>query len=325
MILTPLTRALSILGIAGISLSGAATDGVRITDLDDRVQIEIQGEHFADYHYRDVSRPFLHPVLGPGQVYMTRHWPMRETDDEDRDHPHQRSLYYAHGDVNGHDFWSEGSRAGRTVHVEFTGLESGPGHGTIRSRNQLVTRDGQILCTDDRILRFYAEREVRLFDFEVTIHASHGELTLGDTKEGTMAIRIAESMRLKPNKHYAGRPTGRIVNSEGLRDGETWGKRARWVDYHGPVGDRLVGVAIFDHPQNPRHPTWWHVRDYGLFAANPFGIHDFERKPPGTGDMIIPAGDSVTFRYRFYMHPGDEIEGRVAERYQEYMNSSTSP
>jgi hypothetical protein len=140
-----------------------------------------------------------------------------------------------------------------------------------------------------------------------------------------MAIRVAESMRLRPNEHYAGKPTGHIVNSEGIRDGATWGKRARWVDYHGPVGDRIVGVAIFDHPQNPRHPTWWHVRDYGLFAANPFGIHDFERKPPGTGDMLIPAGQSVTFRYRFYLHPGNEIQGRVAERYQEYVDATGNP
>jgi hypothetical protein len=322
MILLPLARALGLLGIAAVGLSAAATDGVRITDLGDRLRIEIQGELFTEYHYRDVSRPFLHPVHGPGQVYMTRHWPMRETADEARDHVHQRSLYYAHGDVNGHDFWSESNRAGKTVHLEFTALESGPRQGLIRSRNQLVTRDGEILCTDERTLRIYPYRDVRLFDFEITIHASHGELKLGDTKEGTMAIRVAESMRLKPNQHYADQPAGRIVNSEGLRDGATWGKRARWVDYHGRVGDRIVGVAIFDHPENPRHPTWWHVRDYGLFAANPFGIHDFERKPPGTGDMIIPAGESVTFRYRFYMHPGDEIEGRVAERYQEYVKAT---
>ena len=77
-------------------------------------------------------------------------------------------------------------------------------------------------------------------------------------------------------------------------------------------------MAIFDHPENPRHPTWWHVRDYGLFAANPFGIHDFEKKPAGTGDFKIPAGQSATFKYRFYLHEGDEQQGQVAARYREY-------
>jgi hypothetical protein len=157
-----------------------------------------------------------------------------------------------------------------------------------------------------------------LFDYDVTYLASEGDVTLGDTKEGTMAIRLAESMRLKPNEHYVGQPAGTIVTSTGLRDGETWGKRAAWVDYHGLVKGQRMGVAILDHPLNPRHPTWWHVRDYGLFAANPFGIHDFERKPAGTGNLRIPAGEKLTFRYRFVLHRGDEQQARIAELFQDY-------
>jgi len=133
-----------------------------------------------------------------------------------------------------------------------------------------------------------------------------------------MAIRLNESMRLAPNKFNQGKPTGHIVNSEGVRDGATWGKRAAWCDYYGPVNGRIVGVAIFDHPRNPRHPTWWHVRDYGLFAANPFGLHEFEKKPAHSGDLKVFAGQSVTFRYRFYIHRGDDKEAKVAEHYQEY-------
>ncbi len=108
------------------------------------------------------------------------------------------------------------------------------------------------------------------------------------------------------------------MNSEGVRDGATWGKRAAWCDYYGPVNGKIVGVAIFDHPQNPRHPTWWHVRDYGLFAANPFGLHDFENKPAGAGKFTVAAGTSVIFRYRLYIHQGEEKEAKVAEHYREY-------
>ena len=134
-----------------------------------------------------------------------------------------------------------------------------------------------------------------------------------------MALRLAETMRLKPNKSNVGNPTGHIVNSEGVRDGATWSKRAAWCDYYGPVDGHLVGVAIFDHPANPRHPTWWHVRDYGLFTANPFGRHDFEKLPDKTaGNLVVPAGQSVTFRYRFYFHEGDEQQAQVAARYAEY-------
>ena len=62
---------------------------------------------------------------------------------------------------------------------------------------------------------------------------------------------------------------------------------------------------MLDHPTNPRYPTWWHVRDYGLFAANPFGVHDFEKKAKGTGDLRIKAGESITFRYRLLLHKGE--------------------
>ena len=125
-------------------------------------------------------------------------------------------------------------------------------------------------------------------------------------------------MRLKPNKSNAGKPT--VTSSTArVRDGATWSKRAAWCDYYGPVDGHLVGVAIFDHPANPRHPTWWHVRDYGLFTANPFGRHDFEKLPDKTaGNLVVPAGQSVTFRYRFYFHEGDEQQAQVAARYAEY-------
>jgi hypothetical protein len=80
---------------------------------------------------------------------------------------------------------------------------------------------------------------------------------------------------------------------------------------------------MFDNPNNPRHPTTWHVRDYGLFAANPFGLHDFEKKPAGAGDFKIAAGQGATFRYRFYMHRGNEIEAQVGKEFEVYARETT--
>jgi hypothetical protein len=201
------------------------------------------------------------------------------------------------------------------VHEKFLEVKSGD-VGVIKSANKLVAKDGTVIATDERTIRIYNVQDAVLFDFEVTVKASNGDLVFGDTKEGTMALRLNERMRLTQPKKQKGE--GRIVNSEGVRDAETWGKRAKWVDYYGPVEGKTVGVAIFDHPSNPRHPTWWHVRDYGLFAANPFGIHDFEKKEKGAGDMKVKAGDSVTFKYRFYIHSGDEKQAKVSEVFEEY-------
>jgi hypothetical protein len=302
---------------ADMSPAAVAKQGVQITRLADRLRVEINGQLFTEYLYKDVPRPYCYPLIGPGGVAMTRDWPMKNTPGEEHDHPHHRSLWFAHGAINGYDFWSEEKAFGKTVHDDFLEVKSGAEVGVIRERNKWVAADGTVVCTDERTLRFYnpARASERLMDFDITLFASNGELTFGDTKEGTMAVRLAETMRLKGKVGQ-----GHIVNSAGVRDGQTWGKRADWCDYYGPVGGKTVGLAIFDHPQNPRHPTWWHVRDYGLFAANPFGQHDFESLPDKTaGNLIMLAGKSVTFRYRFYLHEGDDQQAKVAEKYKQYV------
>jgi sugar phosphate isomerase/epimerase len=290
---------------------GTQSSGVEITRAQDKVRIEVNGELFADYNFKGGPFPYFYPVMAPTGANITRHWPMKDGENEAHDHRHHRALWYTHGEVNGHDFWQ--GRDEKIVHDKFLQISSGSQAGVIRTQNKWVTRKGETVCTDTRTYKIHSLPGCRMMDFEVTIHASHGDVTFGDTKEGSMAIRLAPTLRVEGEVG-----NGHIVNSEGHRDGQAWGKRAAWCDYYGPLNGQTVGVAIFDHPQNPRHPTWWHVRTYGLFAANPFGVHNFEGKPKGTGDLHIKSGESLTFRYRFYFHTGDTKQANVAEHYREY-------
>ncbi len=290
-----------------------SNSGVKITEFGEKLRVEINGKLFTEYHFKNVPHPYFYPVIGPTGEPITRHWPMKEGENEEHDNPHHRSLWFTHGDVDGHDFWRESKGHGKIVHDKFLKVTSGPVVGVIKSQNKWVANSGEVICTDTRTHKFYNRSEGQMMDFEVTIHASHGEVTMGDTKEGTMAIRVAPSLRLKGKVAQ-----GHIVNSEGVRDGDAWGKRAAWCDYYGPLKDKVVGIAIFNHPQNPKHPTWWMARDYGLFTANPFGVHYFEGKPKGTGEVTVPSGASLTFRYRLYFHKGDEKQAKVAEHYREY-------
>ena len=329
--MSPLRKARLALGLilAGMSIAGCATGGsgpasanrgVTLVQTNDVVQVSFDGKLFTEYHFRDVSRPFLYPILGANGEHFSRRWPQETVPDEEHDHPHHHALWWAHGDANGVDFWSEEKNAGRTVHQSFAELSSGQQTGVLTTRNRWIAKDGKVIASDERTLRFYRPHgPERILDFEVTVFASEGDLTLGDTKEGSMALRLAESLRLTKADKQPG--AGHIVNSAGDRDGATWGKRAEWCDYYGPVAGHTVGVAIFDHPANPRHPTWWHVRDYGLFAANPFGLHDFEKQEKGAGNLKIISGQSVTFRYRFVFHEGDAISARVADQYSDYVKA----
>jgi hypothetical protein len=109
---------------------------------------------------------------------------------------------------------------------------------------------------------------------------------------------------------------GKIVNSEGINDTKAWGKAASWVDYTGPVDGKTVGISILNHPSSFRYPTTWHVRDYGLFAANPFGYHDFGQKT--SGEYVLPKGDSIQFRYRVILHDGDTASADLPTAFRAY-------
>jgi hypothetical protein len=317
----------ALLGWAASASGAGNSNGVQVSQTNGTLRVEINGRLFTIYHFQDVPRPYFYPLLGPDQSPMTRQWPMDSPPGEEHDHPHHRGLWYAHGDVNGLDFWSEEKNYCKIVHEQFLEIFSGLDLGLIKSKDSWLARDGSVVCTDVRTLRVFNRPDSeRLFDFDITLQAPPDKpVVFGDTKEGTLAVRVAETMRLKRKN---GPAQGHIVLSTGARDEETWGKRADWCDYYGPVqsgsaAPETLGIAIFDHPGNPRHPTTWHVRDYGLFAANPFGLHDFEKKPLGAGNLTIAAGQSVTFRYRFYIHRGDEKQARVAEHYQQYVAEKT--
>ncbi|HWE40770.1 MAG TPA: PmoA family protein [Isosphaeraceae bacterium] len=268
---------------------------------------------FATYHSKTGPKPFLFPLNGPGPepVGVTRAYPMEKVEGEDHDHPHQRSLWFTHGNVNGIDFWSEQGRHG-TIRETSRNVVSGPLIGVLRTTDDWLGPDGKKVLEDERTLRIFLTHKARVLDFDVTLRATVGPVTFGDTKEGTFGLRVVSSMDVDKKKG------GKITNAEGLTDAAAWGKASPWVDYSGPVGDKTVGVAIFNHPSSFRAPTTWHVRTYGLFAANPFGWHDFGRKESGA--YTLPRGESITLRYRILIHDGDAAAANLPAAFRAYAN-----
>jgi methane monooxygenase PmoA-like len=312
----------------GILHAGEPPGAVKLVPLADRVRVEIGGQLFTEYVFKGAKRPYCYPVLATDGTSLVRDFPMKETAGEDVDHPHHRSLWFAHSNVNGIDFWNEGTAGtrfpkGSIEHDALMETKSGE-VGVLRTRNRWVAPDGKLICTDERTLRFHGNADVRMIDYEVTLQAlPETAVVMGDNKDGTMAIRLAQWLTMPHKIQQKDIPgVGHIVTAKGERDAAAWGTRADWCDYFAERNGRTYGVAIFDHPQNLRHPTWWMARDYGLFGANPFGQHDFEPKanhPAGKGDYTIPAAGSLTLRYRFCFHTGDEKAARIAERYADYI------
>ncbi|MGD0654747.1 MAG: PmoA family protein [Thermoguttaceae bacterium] len=274
--------------------------------------VKIDGQLFTEYIVESGGKPILWPIIGPTGKPMTRAYPMKKDDPTEKtDHPHHRSLWFTHGKVNGIDFWTEKNGNGTVKHREFVKLQSG-NTGLIVTNNDWLSSDGQRQCQDKRTLRFGAETDCRWIDFNITIQALDKPVTFGDTKEGSFGLRLAETLSVDAKRG------GQIVNSIGQLNNDTWGKTADWVDCHGPLDGQTVGIAIFNHPASFRYPTCWHVRGYGLFAANPFGLRDFSGDKKKDGSYTIQPEESITLRYRVLLHRGNEKVGKVAEAFSSY-------
>lgn len=276
------------------------------------VDVKLDGKLLTRYIVKSGHKPILWPLIGPNGQPITRQYPMKPAlPTEKEDHIHHRSFWFTHGDVNGVDFWAESDKSGNEVHREFVEVKGGD-TAVIVTRNDWVGRDGKKQCEDIRRLTFGVESGSVYIDFDTTVTASEGPTVFGETKEGCFGVRVAGTMDVDAKKG------GRIVTSEGLTDKDAWGKQAAWCDYHGPVEGDTVGIAILNHPKSFRYPTYWHVRTYGLFTANPFGIGDFGGGPKGSGKHEMAKGDSFSLYYRVLLHKGDEKQGGVAEAFEKY-------
>lgn len=277
------------------------------------VTVNYKGKLLTRYVTDQSNKPYMWPVIGPNGNEVTRAFPMEKREGERHDHPHHRSLWFGHQGIGGFDTWHEPASGrktslGSTVHREFVKVQGGE-TATIVTRNDYVG-GGKKLLADERTHVFRVENGQRILDVNITFTAEHGDCVLGDKKDAGFSIRVATSMDVDSKKG------GRLINSHGVTDRDAWGKRAEWVDYHGPVNGKTVGVAILNHPSSFRHPTPWHVRTYGLFTANPFGLKSLRQGKDG--GFTLKKGDSITLRHRVIFHLGDEKDARIAEAYKAY-------
>lgn len=289
---------------------------VKFTQKSDRITVDIDGKPFTDYFLAPGgNKPYLYPLRTASGVVVTRHFPMEQYAGETNDHPHHRGMFFAHGDINGVNFWAtepatKTPHDGSMVLRKVLEAKGGPKSGTVKAVFDGLDPQGKPMMTETRTITFHSGPQLRIIDFEVQVKALR-TLKFGDTKEGTFGIRLATA--LSEDR------TGKMTNAEGAQtEKNVWGKRSPWVDYSGTVDGQTVGVAILENPANPRHPTYWHSRAYGLFAANPFGVHDFTGDKNQDGSMTVEAGKTVTFRYRVVIHPGDFKAANIASLYEKY-------
>ena len=289
----------------------AADAAAKLMQEDGRVVVTLGDKPFTVYHFGDAEgrphvRPYFYPVRAGDGVEVTSDQVV-----SGGDHPHHRSLWVSHGDVNGADHWSFAQKPEpKQRHVKFVKLDG----DTLVQELEWEAKGGDgVLLRETRTVRFFAfEDGQRGMDFTLAFTpAGQQRVTFGDTKEaGLCAVRVKKSISDKPT----------LTNARGQSgEKQVWGKPAEWCDLSGQIEGKPYGVAVLDHPKNPRHPSTWHAREYGLLAANIFGLHDFDKNvKKGTGDFTIEPGKTATFRYRVVIHTGDAKAARLDEKFRDF-------
>ncbi|MBI3409165.1 MAG: PmoA family protein [Planctomycetes bacterium] len=322
-----LTPAIS---IAALLLAGScvcAQDKKPVLQVKEKqIDFRLGDELVTSYHTSGFSKPIFWPVNAPGGVPLTRAWPMEKGKaGESTDHVHQKSAWFVHGDVipegmelsdkirgvEGVDFWSETKGHGQIVCVKVEEPIQKDSQAKVVTHNEWRLASGTKIMDEKRALTFHDFGKARLIVLDIDLHASVAPILFGDTKEGAMGIRINDEIIAQENGK------GTIQNAGGkVGERECWGRAAAWCDYSGPINGKTVGLTILADPKNP-HPTCWHVRGYGLMAANPFGrikslFPDAQRRD----DLVrLAKGEHLQLRYGLLLHEGDATTGQVAEHF----------
>lgn len=262
-----------------------------------QVSFEIDGLEVARFHYGpSAPKPYVFPLIGPAGRRLTR---LTHPHDPEG-HRHHRSIWIAHQDVNGVNFWEESGA--RIVHQRIERYADGKDTASVITRNVWQDRDGTALLVERRRIALHAlPRNERYLDIELEFTPAGDPVTLGKTPFGLLGVRVAKTMGVKDGG-------GTIRNSEGgVNESGVFRKRARWVDYSGPVSATARnGITIFDHPSNPRFPSYFHVRDDGWMGTS------FCLEAP----YEIVKGKTLALRYRLYAH----ADGATPKLIEEHWN-----
>ena len=302
-----LQHVLATLVLSGLAVGTASAD-VALKRGKDVVHVLIDGKPFTDYvTSKELPKPFFADVTAPDGTVISRPVPPPKGED----HPWHKGLFVAVDQINKERHWAELSKI-ENESVELVKSEGNP--AVLKVTNKWTAmkegqfEPGSLIVTEVTTISIY---ENRLLVYEIEFKAGDTPLEFGDTKEGLFGFRMMHTMREKEG--------GTVINSEGVKTAKAcWGKPAAWVDYFGPVDGKVHGITLMDSPKNFR-PSRYHVRDYGLFSINPFGVHSYTGGELPPDHAHVKPHESLKLTYGCYIHQGDTEEGDVPAAYQQFL------
>ena len=302
-----------------------------------KVDVLIDGKPFTSFIYPDdLEKPVLYPLKTASGITVTRGFPLDKRGNERTDHPHHVGLWFNYESVNGLDFWNNSfnipadkkSKYGWIRNVKVVNVKEGNTQGTLNYTANWENQDKTVLMKEATSFIFSGTDDSRTIDRITTLTAQKDTVYFKDIKDGMLGIRVTKELELPSDKEESYTDNNGIVTkiaptkngangdyltSAGKKGNDAWGTRGNWCVLFGQKDQQPVSIAIIDHPKNPGYPTYWHARDYGLFAANPLGQAIFSNGKEHM-NLTLKPGEAVTFRYRVIIGSGKKQTAEVLNK-----------
>jgi hypothetical protein len=261
-------------------------------------------------HAKEEGKPYFHPVCLGGGTALTWLRP--------GDHIWHRALWFSWKFINKLNYWEEdksGKSQGASDIVDMKFEERDGGVAITMNLDYHPHGKPSVLKEVRRIAISPPDAEgCYRMDWRMTWTAQGEDAVLDRTPTKAdggpawggyagLSFRAVQAM----TEYQA-------FDSEGRKNLEGHGQKARWLDFSGVVNKetkQAAGVAMFDHPSNPRHPTPWFVIMGGTFGyTSPAFLFDKAH--------TIPAGQSLSLAYRVLIHPGRGDKERLEKEWKDF-------
>ena len=269
------------------------------------VVVSAGGQPVATYVYGDkeISRPYFAHVCAPGGTQITRNHPPKEGKDLVDHATFHPGIWLAFGNLDGQDSWRLRAPVRHDRFVQPPQASGSDGSFVVQNSYCRSNDSDQVACQEICRYTISSGPDGYLLVSDSLFH-SPKEFFFGDQEEMGLGVRVATPITVKSG--------GRIVDAAGrVNEKEIWGKSAPWCDYSVTIDGHRVGVLVMPDPANFR-PARYHVRDYGLLVANPFGQKVFGDAPESR--VTVSAGEP--FRLRFgvllYATTGENFDRQAA-------------
>ncbi|HPC93608.1 MAG TPA: PmoA family protein [Sedimentisphaerales bacterium] len=261
------------------------------------------------YRYGDVPfKPYVKELYTPNGLNVLL--------DAPHDHLHHHALMFAVA-VDGVNCWEETPTAGHQRHDAFIERELGSGPRSwarFGERIHWVDAAGRRLLDEQRTVnvRHAGEPKAVLLTWQSQLSVPEGKasVTLSGSHYFGLGLRFIRAMDVHGQFRNAdGRPGVVFRGEERLTDSD-------WCAYTSKAGDTVVTIAMFGHPDNPRHPTTWFT------MATPFAYLSatmrLHEKP-----LVVPSGEPLMLRYGVAVWDGQIEVPRIEAMYQEWVSQES--